>query len=94
LINWGTNHWSFKPEQGYSPAMGKWVLDGYLGVWFLTRNSEFWSRNVIYRGNPTENAVMKAFDRLHKQQAAISHRLPITAKKTTTRYSIRYANQT
>lgn len=49
LINWGTNRWSFKPEFGYSQRWsGKWVLDGYAGVWFFTTNSDFWSRNVYY----------------------------------------------
>jgi hypothetical protein len=33
LINWGTNRWSFKPEFGYSERWGKWIVDGYVGVW-------------------------------------------------------------
>jgi hypothetical protein len=39
LVNWGINRWAFKPELGYSERWGKWVLDGYGGVWFYTRNS-------------------------------------------------------
>ena len=38
LINWGINRWAFKPEFGYSQRRGKWVLDGYAGVWFYTTN--------------------------------------------------------
>jgi hypothetical protein len=38
LINWGGNRWAFKPEIGYSERWGHWVLDGYAGVWFYTRN--------------------------------------------------------
>ena len=38
LINWGINRWAFKPEFGYSQRWDKWVLDGYAGVWFYTRN--------------------------------------------------------
>ena len=38
LINWGINRWAFKPEFGYSQRWNKWVLDGYAGVWFYTRN--------------------------------------------------------
>jgi hypothetical protein len=38
LINWGINRWAFKPEFGYSQRWGKWVLDGYAGVWFYTTN--------------------------------------------------------
>jgi hypothetical protein len=39
LVNWGSNRWAFKPEIGYSERWGRWVLDGYAGVWFYTRNS-------------------------------------------------------
>jgi hypothetical protein len=39
LINWGINRWAFKPEVGYSGRRGHWVLDGYGGVWFYTKNS-------------------------------------------------------
>ena len=46
LINLGANRWAFKPEFGYSRRMGHWILDGYGGVWFYTRNPEFFSRNV------------------------------------------------
>jgi Putative MetA-pathway of phenol degradation len=38
LINWGSNRWAFKPEIGYSERWGHWLLDGYAGVWFYTRN--------------------------------------------------------
>jgi len=43
LINWGINRWAFKPELGYSRRFGKWVLDGYSGVWFFTANQKFYS---------------------------------------------------
>jgi hypothetical protein len=43
LINWGTNRWAFKPEFGYSERFGKWVLDGYAGVWLFTTNPKFFS---------------------------------------------------
>jgi Putative MetA-pathway of phenol degradation len=54
LINWGTNRWSFKPEFGYSQRWQKWVLDGYLGVWLFTTNSDFWSRNIYYSGTRSQ----------------------------------------
>jgi hypothetical protein len=38
LINWGINRWAFKPELGYSQRWGKWLVDGYAGVWFYTIN--------------------------------------------------------
>jgi hypothetical protein len=56
LINWGTNRWSFKPEFGYSQRWGgKWVLDGYFGMWFFTTNSDFWSRNIYFAGTRSQS---------------------------------------
>lgn len=56
LINWGANRWSFKPEFGYSQRWsGKWVLDGYFGVWFFTTNPEFWSRNMYFAGTRSQS---------------------------------------
>jgi hypothetical protein len=42
LINWGSNRWSIKPEVGYSRRRGHWLLDGYAGVWFFTRNRAYY----------------------------------------------------
>jgi len=53
-INWGTNRWSFKPEFGYSQRWGKWVVDGYAGVWFFTTNNDFWSRNAYFPGTRSQ----------------------------------------
>ena len=43
LINWGINRWAFKPEIGYSGRKGRWLIDGYAGVWFYTTNSAYYS---------------------------------------------------
>ena len=45
LINLGSNRWSFKPELGFSQALGRVELDAYAGVWFFTKNPEFFSNN-------------------------------------------------
>jgi outer membrane putative beta-barrel porin/alpha-amylase len=50
LINLGTNRWEFKPELGVSKRRGKWILDGYGGVWFYTTNPEFFSHNNYFPG--------------------------------------------
>ena len=56
LINWGANRWAFKPEFGYSQRWsGKWILDGYAGVWLFTTNPEFWSRNIYYPGTRSQS---------------------------------------
>ena len=43
LINLGSNRWSFKPEVGVAQPIGRWTLEGYLGVWFFTTNTAFFS---------------------------------------------------
>ena len=43
LVNWGINRWAFKPEFGYSQRWGKWLVDGYAGVWFYTANNASYS---------------------------------------------------
>jgi len=43
LVNWGINRWAFKPEFGYSQRFGKWIVDGYAGVWFFSTNQKFYS---------------------------------------------------
>ncbi len=54
LINLGSNRWSFKPELGLSRRWGHWVLDAYAGVWFFTRNPEFFSRNQYFSGTQSQ----------------------------------------
>jgi len=61
LVNWGTNRWSLKPELGYSQAWGKCVFDAYSGVWFFTKNPEFWSRSFGVRPRFRLNKVSTAF---------------------------------
>jgi len=41
LVNVGTNRWSFKPEVGVSQALGRWILEGVLGVTFFSDNDDF-----------------------------------------------------
>lgn len=55
LINWGANRWAFKPEFGYSERWGHWVLDGYAGVWFFTKNPEFFSHNAFFPGTQSQS---------------------------------------
>ena len=55
LVNYGANRWAFKPETGLSRRWGHWVLDGYAGVWFFTRNHEFFSRNQYSPGTNVQS---------------------------------------
>jgi hypothetical protein len=53
LINQGSNRWAFKPEIGASRRWGKWVLDGYAGVWFFTQNGSFFPGTNTNSQRPT-----------------------------------------
>ena len=41
LVNIGSNRWSFKPEIGFSKALGPWTLELTPGVTFYTNNADF-----------------------------------------------------
>jgi hypothetical protein len=42
LVNFGANRWGVKSELGYSQRFGAWVLDGYAGAWFFSKNTAFY----------------------------------------------------
>ena len=42
LVNVGSNRWAFKPEVGMSRATGHWILEGDVGAWFFTDNTDFY----------------------------------------------------
>jgi Putative MetA-pathway of phenol degradation len=42
LINIGSNRWSFKPEVGYTRTFRKWTLEGAVGVWLFTENTDYY----------------------------------------------------
>ena len=46
LINFGSNRWSFKPELGYSSIKGHWILEGAIGVWLFTNNTNYFGGSV------------------------------------------------
>jgi hypothetical protein len=54
LINIGNNRWAIRPEMGYSERHGNWLVDVYGGVWFFTRNPEFFSRNSFVPGTQSK----------------------------------------
>ena len=54
LINIGANRWEFKPELGVSQALGKWTLEGALGVWLYTANNQFYGGAEIGRASCRE----------------------------------------
>jgi hypothetical protein len=53
LVNLGTNRWSFKPEAGFSKALGKFLLEATAAANVYTDNSDFFggqhrSQDPIY----------------------------------------------
>jgi hypothetical protein len=59
LVNWGINRWAFKPEFGYSERWGKWLVDGYAGVWFYTTNNASYS---VPMPQPQSQAPIGSFE--------------------------------
>jgi hypothetical protein len=41
LLNIGANRWAFKPEIGVSQPIGNWFLEGAVGMWLFTDNTDF-----------------------------------------------------
>jgi len=41
LINIGMNRWAFKPELGFSQALGRWTLEAAAGAWLFGDNRNF-----------------------------------------------------
>ncbi len=46
VITVGANRWGFKPELGVSHALGKWSVEGALGVWLFTANNRYAATSV------------------------------------------------
>jgi hypothetical protein len=45
LINIGSNRWYFKPEIGFSKALGLWTLEAQAAVTLFTTNDDFFNGN-------------------------------------------------
>jgi hypothetical protein len=44
LVNLGTNRWSFRPEFGFSKAVGRWLLEATGAATLYTDNDDFFGR--------------------------------------------------
>jgi len=52
LVNLGYNRWAFKPELGVSHQIGRWIIDGYAGVWLFTENDSYYPGTSRKRQSP------------------------------------------
>lgn len=41
MVNLSSNRWAFRPEVGFSQALGSWILEAIFGVSFYTTNNDF-----------------------------------------------------
>jgi hypothetical protein len=46
VLNLGSNRWAFKPELGLTKRWGRWVAEGYGGMWLFTSNRTFYPGNT------------------------------------------------
>ena len=49
LVNLGYNRWAVKPEIGLSHPLGRWTLDGSVGVWLFSTNRSYYPAGAVKR---------------------------------------------
>ena len=49
LVNLGYNRWAVKPEIGLSHPLGRWTLDGSVGVWLFSTNRSYYPARLVKR---------------------------------------------
>jgi hypothetical protein len=47
LINLGSNRWAIRSQVGAANSFGPWTLEAYTGLWFFTRNPDFYGGNLL-----------------------------------------------
>ena len=52
LVNLGYNRWAVKPEIGVSHPVGRWTIEGYVGVWTFTTNDAYYPGTLQKRQDP------------------------------------------
>jgi hypothetical protein len=57
-INPSTNRWSIKPEVGFTRRRGRWVGEGYVGMWLFGSNDRFFPGNNTKTQRPTGSLEM------------------------------------
>jgi hypothetical protein len=47
LINLGSNRWTIRSQIGAANRFGPWTIEAYTGLWFFTRNPNFYVGNLL-----------------------------------------------
>jgi hypothetical protein len=47
LINLGSNRWTIRSQLGAANSFGRWTIEAYTGIWFFTRNPDFYGGNLL-----------------------------------------------
>lgn len=47
LINLGSNRWTIRSQLGALTRFGRWTIEAYTGIWFFTRNPDFYGGNLL-----------------------------------------------
>jgi hypothetical protein len=47
LINLGSNRWTIRSQIGAAKSFGPWTVEAYTGLWFFTRNPDFFGGNLL-----------------------------------------------
>ena len=61
LINIGAHRWAVKPEIGFAYPYGKWMFEGYAGLWLFSDNGNYFG------------GQLREQDPLHSLQAHVSY---------------------
>lgn len=47
LINLGSNRWTIRSQLGAANSFGQWTVEAYTGIWFFSRNPDFYGGNLL-----------------------------------------------
>ena len=47
LVNIGSNRWAIKPQWGFAQKLDKWMVEGYIGMWIFTKNTNYVDGNEL-----------------------------------------------
>lgn len=47
LINLGSNRWTIRFQLGLAAGFSRWTIEAYTGIWFFTKNSDFYGGNLL-----------------------------------------------